>query len=228
MLFYDKKTSFVTTWPFYNHFTLDLLCMSLSLLSFNALNSPRVTSCRSLAMMFCRCWCNFIWLPSRYLFASNSLLMYPLNYLCFNFCAFVPFSSLNAIWSYRIWPLFWSSEENGVKSFCSFQTLVMLTVSSSSFTYFDFILKILHGSVWFACRLKTHWTGQWWEMVLSPLIRYCSMEHPDFVLGFGHKLWPLVVTLFFSETFSEEILRNEGLGFLGSEVINQQIQKVLK
>jgi hypothetical protein len=54
------------------------------------------------------------------------------------------------------------------------------------------------------------------------------MEHPDFVLGFGHKLWPLVVTLFFSETFSEEILRNEGLGFLGSEVINQQIQKVLK
>jgi hypothetical protein len=137
--------------------------------------------------------CQFLYLciPST-IFVSISLL-------------FVPLSSLNAIWSYRIWPLFWSSEENGVKSFCSFETLVMLTMISSSFKYFDFILKILHGSVWFACRLKTHWTRQWWEMVLSPLIRYCSMEHPDFVLGFGHKLWPLVVnSLLFWKVFSRD------------------------
>jgi hypothetical protein len=61
-----------------------------------------------------------------------------------------------------------------------------------------------------------------------PLIRYCSMEDPDFVLAFCHKLWPLIVTLFSSETFSQEILWNEGLGFFGSEVINQQIQKGVK
>ncbi len=182
MFFYDNKNSFVTTWPFYNHFALDLLCMSLSLLSFNALNSPIVTSCRSLVMMFCRSSCNFIWLPSRCLFASISLLMYPLNYLCFNFFACVPLSSQNAIWCYRIWPLFWSLEKNGDKSFCSFQTLVMLTMVFSPFKYFVFILKILHGSLGFACRLKTHWTGQWWEMVVSPLIRYGSMEHPLILL----------------------------------------------